>query len=260
VKSAPPLTPQQISQHNIWYKSTWLANGGPIYDDGALQIAMKSEIRGSQGRFTFHFRNIGTCTMSNFSISIIDSAGLSRHQINAANPTIPPNGQGQQILMMECMKPAFPGPDIKVSYDDSILGSKSNTIKLPINVTSFNESTNINANDFQVRWQEFATPGQAVEQILNPSAPINPTQILQAMTGALKFAHIRGFPDESEFVLYGASSLRTGQQTQTGEKISIGCLVKVEMNVQANAMRITVRTLHPAATHATMQTFQSLLL
>jgi hypothetical protein len=118
----------------------------------------------------------------------------------------------------------------------------------------------ISANDFHVRWQQLIEPGQAIEQILNPSSQIVPAQILQALTGALRFAHVRGFPDESEFVLYGASTLRTGATTPAGEKISIGSLIKVEMNIQANAMRITVRTLHPAATHATMETFKSLLL
>lgn len=66
-------------------------------------------------------------------------------------------------------------------------------------------------------------------------------------------------PGESEFVLHGASSLRTGAVGPTGDKISVGCLVKVEMNVQSNAIRVTTRTLHPAATAAIMATAKSLL-
>ena len=38
-----------------------------------------------------------------------------------------------------------------------------------------------------------------------------------------------------------------------------GCLVKIEMNVQSNAIRVTARTLHPAATQAVMATAKSLL-
>jgi AP-2 complex subunit alpha len=70
---------------------------------------------------------------------------------------------------------------------------------------------------------------------------------------------VSGLPDESEFVLYGAASLRTGSTTPTGEKISVGCLVKIEMNVQSNAIRVTTRALHPQASIAVMATAKALL-
>lgn len=38
----------------------------------------------------------------------------------------------------------------------------------------------------------------------------------------------------------------------------VGCLVKIEMNIQMNMLRITLRTVHPAATTAMMQTAMSL--
>ena len=76
---------------------------------------------------------------------------------------------------------------------------------------------------------------------------------------ALKFGRVVGVPGESDFVIHGAASLRTGAVTPTGEKISIGCLVKLEMNVQSNAIRVTTRTLHPAASLAVMATAKTLL-
>jgi hypothetical protein len=69
---------------------------------------------------------------------------------------------------------------------------------------------------------------------------------------ALKFGEVKGVPGESEYIIHGAASLRTGTTTATGEKISIGCLAKVEMNIQTNAIRVTLRTLHPAATSSIM--------
>lgn len=35
-------------------------------------------------------------------------------------------------------------------------------------------------------------------------------------------------------------------------------MTKIEMNVQANALRVTVRTVHPAASSALMETVKSL--
>jgi AP-2 complex subunit alpha len=66
--------------------------------------------------------------------------------------------------------------------------------------------------------------------------------------------------DESDFVIYGAATLRTGAVVPGGtDKVSIGCLIKIEMNVQANAFRITTRTIHPSATAAIMATAKELL-
>lgn len=77
----------------------------------------------------------------------------------------------------------------------------------------------------------------------------------------LKFARIEGLPDSTEFVVYGAATLRTGTVNEaTGDKVSIGCMVKIEMNVQANAMRVTLRCVQPAASQAILRTVKSLLL
>lgn len=65
-------------------------------------------------------------------------------------------------------------------------------------------------------------------------------------------------PDSSDYVLYGVASLRTGAKGTNGENISVGCMVKLEMNVQANALRVTLRTVHPAATAALMDTARTL--
>ncbi len=61
-------------------------------------------------------------------------------------------------------------------------------------------------------------------------------------------------------MIYGAATLRTGAIAANGEKLSVGCMVKIEMNVQANAMRVTLRSVHPAATQAILQAVKALLL
>ena len=76
----------------------------------------------------------------------------------------------------------------------------------------------------------------------------------------LKFGRTQGLPDASEYVIYGAATLRTGALSASGDKLSVGCMVKIEMNVQANALRITLRSVHPAATSAILQTVKGLLL
>jgi hypothetical protein len=71
-------------------------------------------------------------------------------------------------------------------------------------------------------------------------------------------------PDSSDNVLYGASILRTGavvnNRVGEPEKVSVGCLVRIEMNPLAKTLRITLRTLHAAATDSVMKTLKLLLL
>jgi AP-2 complex subunit alpha len=163
--------------------------------------------------------------------------------------------------MMECMKPASPGPKLNLSYK-GLNGTRDVTISLPITVTSFNESLSLSAQDFAARWQMLVQPGQESMEVFSPSSPINVQQIHNALSSALKFGRIKGMPDESDYVIYGAATLRTGAQVPGGgptDKVSIGCLIKIEMNVQANALRVTARTIHPSATNAIMATAKSLL-
>lgn len=257
---APPLTPEQENQHKIWLQTSILSSGGPLYDDGLVQIATKLEMRGSQGRLTLFFRNHGSSTVTNLNATVVDSAGLIRFENGTpSSSTLDPLAQAQQAIMMECMKPASPGPKLTISYDSSA-GSRNVTISLPITVTSFNEPLNLNSTDFGSRWQMLVQPGQEAVEVFYPSNPINPSQVHAALGSALKFGRIKGMADESDFVIYGAATLRTGAVVPGGtDKVSIGCLIKIEMNVQANAFRITTRTIHPSATSAIMATAKELL-
>ena len=81
-----------------------------------------------------------------------------------------------------------------------------------------------------------------------------------AQSQTLKFARVEGLPDATEFVIYGAATLRTGMLTEAGDKVSVGCMAKIEMNVQANAMRVTLRCVRPDAATAILQTVKNLLL
>lgn len=76
----------------------------------------------------------------------------------------------------------------------------------------------------------------------------------------MNFARVEGLPDATEFVIYGAATLQTGVLNAAGEKVAIGCMSKIEMNVQANAIRVTLRCVQPAAAQAILQTIKNLLL
>lgn len=93
------LTPQQSAQHTNWFKSA-IVQGGPMYDDGCLQIAIQVEMKGSQGKMTFYQRNISPNEISGLDLQISDSVGMLRSQLSPTNPNLPPGGQSEQQLML----------------------------------------------------------------------------------------------------------------------------------------------------------------
>ncbi len=260
-KTAPPLTPAQIAQHHTWFQQAFANRRGPLYDDGLLQMACKIEVKGSQARITFFYRNKGPSAMSNFSMTVADPAGLLRLELSTTSPQLDALAQSQQILMVECMKPVPENPSFTISYTDSLLGKKSNTLQLPVNTATFNEPLVLPPSDFSTRWEQLQGEGQHKQEVFKPPNRIVPALVFEGMTKSLRFGPVTGMPDESEFVRYGACSLRTGALAPgpNQEKISVGCLVKIEMNVQSNAVRVTARTLHPAATTAVFESARSLL-
>ena len=60
-------------------------------------------------------------------------------------------------------------------------------------------------------------------------------------------------------ILSGATALRTGTVNAGGEKISVGCLIRLEMNEAAGAFRLTVRTAVPHVSTALAEAIQKLL-
>lgn len=259
LKQAPPLTEQQHEQHRTWLTRAMANAGGPLYDDGNLQVATKIEVRLSQAKVSLFYRNNGPGTVSNLQLTVDDPAGLLRYELSSAQTTLEPMSHSTAVLIMECMKPAAPGPSIQITYTDSIKGRRNNTIAMPINTATFNDPLTMGADDFNSKWNQLTGAGQAKQDVFSPSLPIVPSVVLQGMTKMLKFGKVSNMPDESEYVIYGASSLKTGAAGPNGDKISVGCLVKIEMNVQRNAVRLTARTLHPAATAAIFECARTLL-
>jgi hypothetical protein len=181
-KIAPPLTPQQVEQHKQYFLSALANNGGMVYDDGTLQIHCKVEVRGSQCRLSLQYVNESPASLNDMKAEIIDSIGLLRFEAQDLPPSMPGLGKDTQVIMVECMKPAFPGPQLKISYVDSFQGKRNNTIQIPLLVTSFNEPLTLKSEDFMTRWQQLTANGQESQQVVRPSHPIVLQQIYSSLT------------------------------------------------------------------------------
>lgn len=177
---APPLTEAQVAVHAQWFKNILARQSGSFYDDGSLQIAVTVEVRGSQGRVTFFFRNQSAAILSNFSLSIDDSGGLTRFELGPGPATIDALSNSnylQQQLMIECMKPVASIPVVTISYTDALAGKRSNTLALPVVVASFNDPLLISGLDFITRWDSLTAQGLQAQEVFHPAHPVIAAEI-----------------------------------------------------------------------------------
>jgi hypothetical protein len=183
-KIAPPLSPAQQAQHALWFKALMARHTGTFYDDGALQIALTVEVRGSQGRVIFYFRNQSPATITNLSLVVNDTSGLTRFELGPGPTSLSAldNSGAQQVLRLECMKPVPGGPSVTISYVDSLLGRRTEDLFLPIAVTTFNDPLTLTGMDFTARWDSLVAPGLQAQEIFYPSTRIVPSEILAGLS------------------------------------------------------------------------------
>jgi hypothetical protein len=186
-KIAPPLSAHQQEQHRRWFVQALGETAGPIYDDGTLSVISKVEVRGSQCRLSLQYSNQSPASLTAVNCQIIDSAGLLRFEAGTLPSTIGGLGKESQVIMVECMKPAAPGPQLKIEYIDSFQGKRSNSVPLPLFVASFNEPLSLSAEDFQSRWQQLVSPGQEAQQVFRPTNPIVLSEIQSSFSAVSSF-------------------------------------------------------------------------
>lgn len=182
LQMASPLPESQIQQHKLWSISVMSNGVGPIYDDGNLQLAVKIDIRGSQARCIIYFRNVSSFDLSQFSFQLVDSANFSRFDPGAADfgKCLTRGSQGQQTVMLECMRPAFPGLSGNLSYEYNGL-QRVLPLSFPLCIFTFNEPIFLNSTEFSSRWQQLVTTGLENQSVIYPKTKIDVSVIKQIM-------------------------------------------------------------------------------
>lgn len=219
---------------------------GILLNDGVLSVMVAHEYRGSQARINITLRNVGAADIVGLSPSIVCSPPEAlRSQLSKIPQMLGAGGQSQTQLMVECMMNYASAPIFQLNFASAAAPGMQPTpssyeIPLPCPCFKFMEQMPMQPQDFATSWAKMNAPGleqSAVFSSSNPSSPINPTLVAQELA-SLNIAII----PTAEAATCGAAILRTGTAGAGGQKISVGCLVRVEVNPQAGAFRCTVRT------------------
>lgn len=98
----------------FFYRRLCLATEGVLYEDGFLQIGMKSEYQREMGRIMFYYGNSSMTPLTNFTTSITPSSIQFQPQPTAS--TIAPKAQVQQLVTFVCTSEFSDPPVMQISF------------------------------------------------------------------------------------------------------------------------------------------------
>uniref|UniRef100_A0AAX7SNB4 AP-2 complex subunit alpha n=1 Tax=Astatotilapia calliptera TaxID=8154 RepID=A0AAX7SNB4_ASTCA len=216
-ESSAPAAATDVSEEN--FPRFVCKNNGVIYENQLLQIGLKSEYRQNLGRMYVFYGNKTSTQFLSFSSSAVD-------------PVIEGGAQMQQILNIECVSDFSDAPVLNIQFRYG--GALQNiAVKLPVMLNKFFQPTEMMSQDFFQRWKQLGAPQQEVQKIFKAKHPMD-TEVAKAKILGFGVALLDGVdPNPANFVGAGVVHTKTTQ---------VGCLLRLEPNMQAQMYRLTLRT------------------
>ncbi|KAI1506247.1 Adaptor protein complex AP-2 alpha subunit [Biscogniauxia marginata] len=222
------------------YQKLMLKSDGVLFEDGQLQVGIRSEYRGQMACLILYFTNKTPATVSSFTTTLdldeSDKPNLTWDIKALPDSTITQGGQSRQIIMFESKKVFTKSPTIRISYLAGAL--QALTLMLPLAAHKFMDPAELTAEDFFKRWKQIGGAPREAQQIIGlargkGSREINESFVRKTIAG-LRWGVLEGVdPNSKNFV--GASVLHTAE----GGKF--GCLMRLEPNYPSQMVRLTIR-------------------
>ncbi|POR38714.1 AP-2 complex subunit alpha-2 [Tolypocladium paradoxum] len=223
------------------YDKLMLRADGVLYEDGQLQIGIRSEYRGQMACLIAYFTNKSPGPMTSFTTTLdLDESEKGKVTWDVKtlpDSTIVPGGQSQQVTMFEAKKMFERSPTIRVSYLAGAL--QALTLKVPVAAHKFMDPAELTAEDFFKRWKQIGAGAREAQAIFGLSpGKSNGREITEQFIAST----VEGFRwrlldmvDPNPKNLVGASILHTSE----GGKF--GCLLRLEPNYASQMIRMTIR-------------------
>ena len=203
---------------------------GVLFEDGQMQVGVRSEYRGQMACLILYFSNKTPALISSFTTTLdldeSEKSNLSWDIKNLPETTIAQGGQSQQVIMFEAKKVFEKSPTIRISYLAGAL--QAVTLKLPVTIHKFMDAAELSADDFFKRWKQIGGAPREAQQIVGLSGPKDGSReineaFVQHIIEGFRWGVLRGVdPNQKNFV--GASVVHTSE----GGKF--GCLMRIEPN------------------------------
>ncbi|KAH8178353.1 AP-2 complex subunit alpha-2 [Sarocladium implicatum] len=224
------------------YERLMLKADGVLYEDGQIQVGIRSEYRGQMACVIGYFKNKSPTAMGSFTTTIdldeSEKGKLTWDTKTLPDSTIGIGSQGQQVIMFEAKKVFEKSPTMRISYLAGAL--QSITLKLPVKLHKFMDPAELSAEDFFKRWKQIGGAPREAQAIFGLTAAAKNAE--REITESLVKHTVDGFRwrlldmvDPNPKNVVGASVLHTSE----GGKF--GCLMRLEPNYASQMIRLTIR-------------------
>lgn len=211
------------------YNRLMVKADGILFEDGQIQVGVRSEYRGQMACLIMYFMNKTPAIMSSFTTTLdldeSERGKLTWDIKGLPDTTVTQGSQCQQVIMFEAKKVFEKSPTMRISYLAGAL--QAVTLKLPVTAHKFMDPAELTGEDFFKRWKQIGGAPREAQRIfgLSPGSrdrEINENFVRQVVSG-FRWGILDGVdPNRKNFV--GASVLHTSQ----GGKF--GCLMRLEPN------------------------------
>lgn len=239
-----------------WFKHVLCNPQGVLFENQMLQIGVKHEYRGSQGRVQLFFGNKASESLEQFKVQV-NGGSMLRSQVENVPAVIAPKQQVKQQVLVEAMAPIVHAPSLVVSF--RVHGcAYEYPLQLPCHVTSFLEPVPLGADDFMKRWHALEGHDREQQEVFQTSDKMDMAATRSKLTEKLNFAQAQNV-DTTEASITLAATYRTGSLAPSGDKISVGCLARVEGNTATNSYRVAIRAVHKDVSSGLKNALRSIL-
>ncbi|CAG8958065.1 hypothetical protein HYFRA_00000409 [Hymenoscyphus fraxineus] len=247
---AGPSEPKTLKQPNLastahlspdWeigYNKLLLKGEGILYEDGQIQVGVRSEYRGQMACVILYFLNKAPVAVSSFTTTLdldaSEKGNLTWEVKGLPESTISQGSQSQQMIMFTAQNVFDKSPTIRISYLAGAL--QALTLKLPVTIHKFMDAAELTAEDFFKRWNQIGgapREEQRVFGIKGSNREFNDSFIRKTVQG-FRWGVLDGV-DKNQKNFVGASVLHIGG----GRKF--GCLLRLEPNYAKQMIRLTIR-------------------
>lgn len=234
--AAVPSIPQ--SKIDDWLENLLRVPGGILYEDSTIQIGVKTEYSGFQGKLALFIGNKTTNPINNFTASITQAENVNVTITNNIS-VIGAAAQVQLFLTVEVIAIPSNLPRFNCQYSSN---STPLSLALPIALSKFLEPILMNANDFLARWKQIGAGAKEAQEVLKSATSIQP-QAFRTLFTSLNLGVLENVDPNPNNIVF-ASILHSQRHGK------VGCLGRLEVSAEQNIYRLTVRVTNEAATTA----------
>eukprot|EP00158_Paraphelidium_tribonemae_P007253 Partr_v1_DN28168_c0_g2_i2_m55082 putative Adaptor-related protein complex 2, alpha len=223
-----PASNDQIAN---WFFAFIQKPGGIFYEDSALQIGIKTEYSAATGRLTLFIGNKGQTPINGLSIDIGTVEGLACKLIDPVQQ-LAPMAQLQQVIAVQCSGAFSLPPEVQIKFHAGT-NIQLPKLLLPVFVSKFTDPVAMAGTDYLNRWKMLGTTKEIQAVVKAGTAPIQIANV-KSLLESLNMGILGGVdPNPNNFVCASV--------VQTASSGKIGCLLRVETNVEQAMFRVTLR-------------------